>query len=131
MRIALLSLPLAVLSLLGSFATGTEESSLQTRTLYVTSLEEREKPIGNDRGFLWRLNTHCSFEQRDADTYMQCELVSLSRGMPFLLSALIKPFVSGIPKETLTFTLESSREHLTARPFLNRSLKVSDLSTSR
>ena len=75
--------------------------------------EEREKPIGDDRGFLWRLNTHCSFEQRDADTYMQCEVVSLSRGMPFLLSAFIKPFVSGIPKETLSFTLESGRGHLT------------------
>ena len=29
---------------------------------------EREKPVGNDCGFLFRLNTYCSFEQREADT---------------------------------------------------------------
>ncbi len=75
--------------------------------------EEREKPVGNDRGFLWRLNTYCSFEQRQSDTYMQCESVSLSRGVPFMLGALIKPFVTGIPRETLTFTLEAARRHLT------------------
>ena len=76
--------------------------------------DEREKPVGNDRGFLWRLNTYCSFEQRESDTYMQWESVSLSRGIPFMLGALIKPFVTGIPRETLTFTLEAARRHLTA-----------------
>ncbi|MDE0829595.1 MAG: hypothetical protein OSB03_10375, partial [Vicinamibacterales bacterium] len=75
--------------------------------------EEREKPIGNDRGFLWRLNTYCSFEQRESDTYMQCESVSLSRGIPFMLGALIKRFMTGMPRETLTFALEAARRHLT------------------
>jgi hypothetical protein len=45
---------------------------------------------------------------------MQCESVSLSRGIPFMLGALIKPFVTGIPRETLTFTLEAARRHLTS-----------------
>ena len=75
--------------------------------------EEREKPIGNDRGFLWRLNTYCSFEQRESDTYMQCESVSLSRGIPVMLGALIKRFMTGMPRETLTFALEAARRHLT------------------
>ena len=75
--------------------------------------EEREKSIGNDRGFLWRLNTYCSFEQRESDTYMQCESVSLSRGIPFMLGALIKRFMTGMPRETLTFALEAARRHLT------------------
>jgi len=75
--------------------------------------EEREKPIGNDRGFLWRLNTYCSFEQRESDTYMQCESVSLSRGIPFMLGALIKRFMTAMPRETLTFALEAARRHLT------------------
>ena len=77
------------------------------------SPKEREKPVGRDRGFLWRLNTYCSFEQRDTDTYMQCESVSLTRGIPFILSAFIRPFVTGIPRETLTFTLEAARRYLT------------------
>ena len=74
------------------------------------SPEERLKPEGNDRGFLWRFNNYCSFEQRDEGTYMQCESVSLSRGLPFLIGAIVKPFVTGIPKETMTFTLTAARE---------------------
>lgn len=31
-----------------------------------------------------------------------------------MLGTLIKPFVTGIPRETLTFTLEAARWHLTA-----------------
>jgi len=45
MRIALLSLPIALISLLGSFAAGTEEAALNTRTLYVTPPLEEEMPV--------------------------------------------------------------------------------------
>ena len=75
--------------------------------------EEREKPEGRDRGFLWRLNNYCSFEERAGDTFMQCESISLSRGIPLLLNVIIRPFVTAIPKESLTFTLEAARRHLT------------------
>ncbi len=75
--------------------------------------EETRRPEGNDRGFLWRFNNYCSFEEREEGTYMQCESVSLSRGLPFLVGALVKPFVTSIPRETMTFTLTAAREHLT------------------
>ena len=78
--------------------------------------QEREKPEGNDRGFLWRFNNYCSFEERDGDTLMQCESVSLSRGIPFLLNVFIRPFVTGIPKDKLTFTLSAARNYLTQDP---------------
>ena len=65
-------------------------------------------------GFLWRFNNYCSFEQRDEGTYMQCESVSLSRGLPFLVGAIVKPFVTAIPKETMTFTLAAARERLSS-----------------
>ena len=74
--------------------------------------DERLKPEGNDRGFLWRFNNYCSFEQRDEGTYMQCESVSLSRGLPFLVGAIVKPFVTAIPRETMTFTLAAARQRL-------------------
>ena len=74
--------------------------------------DERLKPEGRDRGFLWRFNNYCSFEQRDEGTYMQCESVSLSRGLPFLVGALVKPFVTAIPMETMTFTLAAARQRL-------------------
>ena len=76
---------------------------------------ERQKPEGNDRGFLWWFKNYCSFEQRDEGTYMQCESVSLSRGLPFLIGAIVKPFVTGIPKETMTFTLTAAQERLTSK----------------
>ena len=75
--------------------------------------EEREKPEGNDRGTMWRFNNYCSFEARDDDLYMQCESISLSRGIPFLLRAIVGPFVNGLPKNKLTSNLEATRRQLT------------------
>jgi hypothetical protein len=46
MRIALLSLPIAIITLLGSFAAGTEETTtLKTRIIYVAPLLEAEKSV--------------------------------------------------------------------------------------
>lgn len=75
---------------------------------------ERTKPEGNDRGFAWRLNNYCSFEERDEGTLMQCESITLTRGIPFLLGVVVRPFVTGVPREKLTFTLEAARRRLTA-----------------
>ena len=77
---------------------------------------ERTKPEGNDRGFAWRLNNYCSFEERDEGTLMQCESITLTRGLPFLLGVVIRPFVTSVPREKLTVTLEAARRHLTAAP---------------
>ena len=75
--------------------------------------DEREKPEGNDRGTMWRFNNYCSFEARDRDIYMQCESISLSRGIPFLVRAFVGPFVNGLPRDKLTFNFESTRRYLT------------------
>jgi hypothetical protein len=66
---------------------------------------EREKPVGHDTGFLWRLNNYCAIDERDGGTYVQCESVSLSRDIPTGLGWLIGPFVTSIPRESLAFTL--------------------------
>ena len=75
--------------------------------------DEREKPEGTDRGTMWRFNNYCSFEARDGDIYMQCESISLSRGIPFLVRAFVGPFVNGLPRDKLTFNLGATRRHLT------------------
>ena len=77
---------------------------------------ERTKPEGDDRGFAWRLNNYCSFEERDEGTLMQCESITLTRGIPFLLGVVVRPFVTGVPREKLTLTLEAARRRLTAGP---------------
>jgi hypothetical protein len=71
---------------------------------------EREKAPGEDGGFLWRMDTWWRMEERDGGVYVQSEVVSLTRDIPTGLGWLIGPFVTSIPKETLTFTLEATRK---------------------
>jgi hypothetical protein len=73
---------------------------------------EREKPVGNDGGYLWRLNTYWRLLARDGGLYIHCESVSLSRGIPLGVGWLVGPFVTSIPRESLTFTLETTRQQL-------------------
>jgi putative flippase GtrA len=79
---------------------------------------ESELPVGHDGGYLWRFNNYCSLEHRTQGpagapgTYVQCESVSLSRGVPTGLGWLIGPFVTSIPRESLAFTLGRMRATL-------------------
>ena len=73
---------------------------------------EREKPVGNDGGYLWRLNTYWRLLVRDGGLYIHCESVSLSRGIPLGFGWIVGPFVTSIPRESLTFTLETTRKQL-------------------
>jgi len=70
---------------------------------------ERQKAPGEDGGYLWRMETWWRMEERDGGVYVQSEVVSLTRDIPAGLGWLIGPFVNSIPKETLTFTLEATR----------------------
>jgi hypothetical protein len=77
--------------------------------------DEREKIPGEDNGFLWRMETWWRMEEGDGGVYVQSEVVSLTRDIPTGLGWLIGPFVSGVPKESLTFTLEATRRAVEAR----------------
>jgi len=70
---------------------------------------EREKPIGHDGGFLWRMNSYWRFEEKDKGVYVEVESISLTRDIPNGLSWLVKPFVTSIPRESLVMTLGSTR----------------------
>lgn len=76
---------------------------------------EREKPVGDDSGFMWRLDTWWRFEERDGGTYVQCETVSLSRDIPYGLGWVVGPIVKSIPKESLAFSLGTTRSTLLTR----------------
>jgi len=75
---------------------------------------EREKPPGEDVGYLWRMETWWRMEERDGGVYVQSEVISLTRDIPAGLGWLIGPFVTSIPKDTLTFTLEATRRAVEA-----------------
>jgi hypothetical protein len=72
-----------------------------------TASERALKP-GEEHGFLWRLNTYWSYEERDGGLYMQIESVSLTRSIPMGLAWAIRPFVESVPRESLEFTLRST-----------------------
>jgi putative flippase GtrA len=74
---------------------------------------ERELPVGHDRGFLWKLNAYWRFEQSGDGVLIECESVSLSRGVPWLLSPIASPIVNRIARESLERTLRSLRSFLT------------------
>lgn len=69
-----------------------------------------EEPVGHGHGYLWRLNTYWRFEEKDGGVYVQCEALSLTRDIPFLLAWLIKPLVTKIPKQSLNRALGRTRE---------------------
>lgn len=77
--------------------------------------DEREKTPGDDDGFLWRMETWWRMNETDGGVYVQSEVVSLTRNIPAGLGWLIGPFVTSIPKETLTFTLEATRRAVETR----------------
>jgi hypothetical protein len=76
--------------------------------------QEQPKPAGEENGFMWRLNTYWRFLERDGGTYIQCESITLSRDVPFALGWIIRPFVTQVPRESLTFTLGKARDALVA-----------------
>jgi hypothetical protein len=73
---------------------------------------ERVMSSNEEHGFLWRLNTYWSYEERDGGLYMQIESISLTRSIPNGLAWIIRPFVESIPRESLEFTLRATANAL-------------------
>ena len=74
--------------------------------------KERALPPDKEHGFLWRLNTYWSYEERNGGLYMQIESISLTRGIPAGLGWAIGPFVESVPRESLEFTLRNTSKAL-------------------
>lgn len=71
---------------------------------------EAEKPIGNDSGFLWRLNSYWRYEQVDGGVIVELESVSLSRTVPGILRPMVSPLIRSAAKGSVDRTLDSMRE---------------------
>ena len=69
---------------------------------------ERALGPGEEHGFLWRLNSYWSYDERDGGLEIQIESVSLTRSIPTGLGWLIGPFIESVPREALEFTLRST-----------------------
>ena len=75
---------------------------------------EREKPAGNDQGFLWRLNAYWRYEAVNGGVLIECESISLSRDVPALLRVFVGGMVEGVARESLERTLASLKRALAA-----------------
>jgi hypothetical protein len=99
-------------------ATRAESESHTTRIQEVQNagtVREHLEPEGHDDGFLWRMNTYWRFEEKDGGTYVESETISLTRDIPAGLGWIVGPFIDSIPKDSLTFTLETTRSVLVSR----------------
>ena len=74
--------------------------------------DEREKPVGQDSGYLWRLNAYWRYEAVDGGVLVECESISLSRSVPLLLRPFISGVAEGVARESLERTLRSLRQAL-------------------
>ncbi len=68
--------------------------------------QEHERAPSDDRGFLWKLNAYWRFEAVDGGVIVECESVSLSRGVPLLLRPVAHPIIDRVARESLEKTLQ-------------------------
>jgi hypothetical protein len=73
---------------------------------------ERELPDGEGHGFMWAMDSSWRFLERDGGVYVECESVTLTRTIPFLLRWIVSPFVNDVPRQSLESLLEITREEL-------------------
>ena len=71
--------------------------------------KEKELPVGQDHGFLWRLYAYWFIEETEDGVFVESVSVSLSRQIPFGLGWVVKPFVTSLPRESLEGMLQATR----------------------
>jgi hypothetical protein len=71
---------------------------------------ERERPAGDDRGFLWRLNAYWRYEAAPGGVFAECESVTLSRPVPAVVRPAIAPLIERTARESMARTLLAFRD---------------------
>jgi len=71
--------------------------------------DEHELPVGEDSGFLWRMDAGWVLEQCNDGVMVECSTLSLSRDIPRGLGWMIRPFIESMPRTTLEATLQVTR----------------------
>lgn len=99
------------------FRLSVNEAAKRSISTRIRELDDsgNEKSPEDDSGYLWRLNSYWRLRQTPKGTLAQCESISLSRTIPTGLGWLVGPFVEKVPRDSLRFTLESTRNALTKK----------------
>jgi hypothetical protein len=71
-----------------------------------------EHPLSQDRGpgYVWRTFTATRLEQRDGGTYVEMEMIALSRSIPWAFHWLMQPLAERLPRSTLIAMLKDTRD---------------------
>lgn len=87
-------------------------NSISTRIVEIEHAgtpRERALPEGHDSGFMWRLNSYWRYKQLPGGVLVEVESLTLSRDLPPIIGALIRPIVNSTARESMTRTLASVR----------------------
>jgi putative flippase GtrA len=71
---------------------------------------------GDDRGFLWRLNSYWRYQQLPDGVLVEMESLTLSRGVPALVKPVALPLVSRVARDSVHRTLDAFRRWFEPRP---------------
>jgi hypothetical protein len=96
-------------------ATRIASSSISTRIAQLQNPSQpdgAEYPVGNDSGYLWRMNNYWRYEQKDGGVYMQVETISLSRDVPPFLGWFVRPIIRRVARQTMADLLEANRRSI-------------------
>lgn len=100
---------------------GADRASSRSRATKITELEragspqERAKTSEEDRGYLWRLNSYWRFRAVPEGVIVECESVSLSRTVPWLVRVVVGRFIDSVPRDSLRQTLTDMRRGVLGR----------------
>jgi hypothetical protein len=72
--------------------------------------KERPKGPEEDRDLLWRWHAFWRYEQLDQGVLVECESITLSRPVPFMLKPVAGPLVSHVARESMDRTLAVFRD---------------------
>lgn len=71
---------------------------------------ERPKKPEEDRDLLWRWNAYWRYEQVEQGVMVECESITLSRPVPFMLKPVAGPLVRHVARESMDRTLAVFRD---------------------
>lgn len=77
--------------------------------------DEKELSVGNDHGYMWRLNLYTRYLEKDNGVYVQIEFVALSRSAPGIVGWLANPYIRSIPTAYLTNYVRTTQRTLSSQ----------------
>ena len=92
--------------------TRASSKSVSTKIVEVANAgtsHERVLAAGQDRGFLWRMNSYWRYEEAPGGVLVELESITLSRGIPRGLGMVLEPLIDRIARESVSRTLSSVR----------------------